>query len=88
MGIRSIIYGSGTELYFSMFRITSFTGYSSLNTCKGCTSYVMISPVFMVKYEILYSLYHYEDVPCTHESLERHSSRHDERKKKARNTSV
>ena len=86
-----------------MFRITSSTGYSSLNTFKSCTSYVMISPVVMVKYEILCSLYHYEDVPCTHESLnvdikrvwraslpplERHSSRHDERKKKARNTSV
>ena len=63
----------------------------------------MLSAVVMVKCEILYSLYHYEDVPCTHESLnvvikrvwraslaplERHSSRHDERKKKARNTSV
>ena len=57
----------------------------------------MLSPVVMVKCEILYSLYHYEDVPCTHESLnvvikrvgraslpplERHSLRHDERKKK------
>ena len=52
-----------------MFRITSFTGYSSLNTFEGCTLYVMISPVFMVKYKILYSLYHYDDVPCTHESL-------------------
>ena len=29
----------------------------------------MLSPVVMVKCEILYSLYHYEDVPCTHESL-------------------
>ena len=48
-----------------MLRITSFTGYSSLNS----TSYVMLSPIVMVKYEILYSLYHYEDVPCTDESL-------------------
>ena len=86
-----------------MLRITSCTGYSSLNTFKGCTSYVMLSPVVVIKYEILYGLYHYEDVPCTHESLkvdikrvwraslpplERHSSRHNERKKKARNTSV
>ena len=57
----------------------------------------MLSPVVMVKWEILYSLYRYEDVSCTHESLnvvikrvsqaslpplERHSLRHDERKKK------
>ena len=38
---------SRTGLYLSMFRITSFTGYSC---------YVMLSPVVMARCGILYSL--------------------------------
>ena len=94
--------GQGIQLLAGLLKKMVRRSTSSKGV-KGCTSYVMISPVVVVKYEILYSLYHCEDVPCTHESLnvdikrvrraslpplERHSSRQDERKKNERNTSV
>ena len=60
MGIQSISFV--VVMYFSM-RSNHFIYWLELvEYFKGCTSYMMLLHVVMVKYDILYSLYHYEVV--------------------------